>query len=157
MSSDTPALIIPGNGKANEALERHLSAKAIADSIMNEPSGSEGRWNRIRFVWYHTDVYAKQDHADAVYAAAQARKDMEDKEYGTTRATRGVAHGEDANGHIRSSMIAIMPERLKAWLVKYDPYLNARVNKGAKQQREAWRRVYKLFPEYRTTTKQGSW
>ena len=149
--------LIAPTTESNSDIERRAQADAIARVIMKQPSGTPERWKMIRNAWYGVDPDAKQDHADAVYAASQYLKTMEDREFGRTAATRGVAHDEEVNGHIRNSLVAVMPERLKAWLVKYDPYLNVNVNKGKKEQREAWRKVYATFPEYRTTTKQETW
>lgn len=151
--SDTPLILVPGQ-EANSAIEKKLRADAFAKRILDAPAGTPERWKRIFQVWYGLDPNARQDHIWACEEAADVRATIEDKDYGLTRASRGVAKGEDVNGHVQNALVAVMPEKLKAWLVRFDPYLNVNVNKGAKEQRQAWRRVYTTFPMYRTTLKQ---
>ncbi len=149
-------LIIPNAGETQSAIDKRLFAEAVADKVLSYPSGSPERWKAIFMAWYNIDPQAKQDHADACQVAQEIAATLEDKDYGLTRASRGVAFGEEVNGHIRSSLVAVLPETFKGWLVKYDPYLNANYNKGAKEQRKAWRRLYATFPCYRTTQKLGA-
>lgn len=151
-------LILPKKGEdVNSAIQNRLLSERIAGYVTAVPAGHPERWRRIRQVWSQVDKHALEDHREACLAAQFHRENAEDRDYGTTRATRGKAHGEEVNGQIRNALVAIMPETLKAWLVKYDPYLNKEVNRGAKEQRKAWRKVYATFPEYRTTLKQGDW
>lgn len=148
-------LILTGdeNQSVTEQLQKRLRAEAFAKKIMEAPSGSQERWRRIFKVWYGLDPNAPADHVAAIQEAAAARAAMDDKEFGLSKASRGVAHGEEVNGHVNNALVAVMPEKLKAWLVKYDPYLNKHFNKGAREQRTAWRKVYNTFPFYRTTNR----
>jgi len=149
--ADKPLILVPGS-EANFAIEKKLRADAFADKILEAPSGTPERWKRIFSVWYGLDPNAREDHLAACEAAAETRKTIEDPKYGLTRASRGKAYGEEVNGHVNNSLVAIMPEKLKAWLVRFDPALNKNYNKGVKEQRKIWRKVYATFPYYRTTT-----
>lgn len=151
--ADKPLILVPGS-EANSAIEKKLRADAFASKILEAPSGTPERWKRIFAVWYGLDPNAREDHIAAAQEAARVRATIEDKDYGLTRASRGVAKDEEVNGHIQNALVAVMPEKLKAWLVRFDPALNKNYNKGAKEQREIWRKVYATFPMYRTTLKQ---
>lgn len=152
--ADPILLLANEDGKTvQSAIEKRLRANHLADAIFRRPAGTPARWRAIRAVWYGVDPNARQDHRDAVVAAKQARDTMDDPKYGLTKASRGLAKGEEVNGNVNNSLVAIMPETLKAWLVRFDPQaLSKGVNKGAKEQRKIWRKVYACFPEYRTTT-----
>lgn len=150
--SDTP-LILLNDKDVQSAIEKKLRADAFADAILKKPAGTPARWRAIFQVWYGLDPNAREDHIAAVQAAAAARQTMDDPKYGLTKASRGKAPGEEVNGNVNNSLVAIMPEKLKAWLVRFDPQaLSKAVNKGAKEQRKIWRKVYATFPAYRTTT-----
>ncbi|MBI5117588.1 hypothetical protein HZA56_14015 [Candidatus Poribacteria bacterium] len=136
-----------------EQVDKRLRAEAFAKKILEAPAGTPERWSRIFKVWYGLDPNAREDHIAACEEAAAVRASLDDKEYGLSKASRGKAYGEEVNGHVNNALVAIMPEKLKAWLVKYDPTLNKNFNKGAAEQRKAWRRVYNNFPFYRTTEK----
>lgn len=153
--TDTPSLLLTPDD-AKSAIDKKLRANAVADYILKAPSGSPERWKRIFQAWYGLDPNAKDDHVAALHAVAEARANMDDKDYGLTKASRGVAYGEEVNGHIQNALVAIMPEKLKAWLVRFDPYLNKNSNSGAAEQRKAWRQVYAVLHFYRTTNKQRS-
>lgn len=156
--SDSPLLLTLDDKDGQSALEKKLRANAFADKILEAPSGTPERWKRIFAVWYGLDPNAKEDHIAACMEAARVRESLDDKDFGLTKASRGVAYGEEVNGHIRNAMVAVMPEKLKAWLVRFDPMaLSKSVNTGAKEQRKIWRKVYATFPMYRTTLKQGDW
>jgi hypothetical protein len=156
--SDKPLLLTLDDKDANSALESKLRANAFADVILSKPAGTPDRWRAIFQVWYGLDPNAKEDHVAACIEAARIRSTIDDKDYGLTKASRGLAHGEEVNGQIRNSLVAVMPEKLKAWLVRFDPMaLSKSVNTGAKEQRKIWRKVYATFPMYRTTLKQGDW
>ena len=148
-------LILTGdeNQSVTEQLQKRLRAEAFAKKIMEAPSGTPERWRRIFRVWYGLDPNAPEDHIAAVQEAAAVRASLDDQEYGLSKASRGVAYDEEVNKNVNNALVAVMPEKLKAWLVKYDPYLNKHWNKGAKEQRKAWRQVYNTFPFYRTTRK----
>lgn len=151
--SDKPLILLLNDKEAQSAIEKKLRANAFADLILKAPAGSPLRWKRIFAVWYGLDPNAHEDHLAACIEAAAVRKHIDDPKFGLTAASRGKAKGEAVNGHIHNSLVAIMPEKLKAWLVRFDPqYLSKDLNRGAKEQRKAWRRVYATFPHYRTTT-----
>jgi hypothetical protein len=148
--------ITPDN-EAMSAEERRARAMKVTDYILEAPAGTEERFKRIFQVWYVLDPNAPEDHLAALEEVSKSRAIMEDKEYGLTRASRGLAPEEEVNGLVKNAFVAIMPEKLKAWLAKYDQSLNVNINKGAKNQREAWRKCYATLHFYRVTTKQGDW
>lgn len=143
-------LLVKGDNETNSLIRRRMLSRALADKVMDNPSGTPDRWKAIFTIWFNTHPTAKEDHSDACEEAREARMTMIDKDFGKTKATLGIAYGEEANKNVNQRFVAVLPQELRTMLKRYDPALCVT---NPKEQRKIWRQVYNTFPCYRTTNR----